>query len=247
MMSKIFSVVLFILGSITHAQIAMGDCTKLDDKKLENLLISGSTAVLPGATIRPRTFVRECCVIDTDVHDLCATWSMDAVDGVHLDSKTGELAIDKSVAAGTKFNVTANVQNGSRILTSKIAVFTPEQNPFVGTWIESAQIDCETGELVSPEVVIKEIEFRADGQFFVTWLPFEVYRDYWGTYSFDLKKGVFTLSDLSGNYVPKDVDDGGTFVFQSNKSLVLKNFWFGTQIIDKSKVVKKACGHHLFR
>ncbi len=240
--------VLVFLFAFLNAQVTMGECKQLDDKKLEELLIPASIQVMPGRTFRIRTFLQECCVIETDLNDVCATWSMDATKGVHLNSETGELSINNDVTAGSTFTVTANVQNGQKILTSKITVYTPQQNPFVGRWKEAVQVDCATGEVFSPTSKIEEIEFQADGQFFVTWLPFELYRDYWGTYTFDLKKGVFTLSGLSGNYVPEDVDHGGTFTFPSERSLILKDFWFGTPNSGETKVVvKKACGHHLFR
>ena len=64
---------------------------------------------------------------------------------------------------------------------------------------------------VPAERSIGELEFRADGTFSVTWVPFETYRDYWGRYTLDLRTGRLNLQVETGNYVPPDVDGDGTF------------------------------------
>jgi hypothetical protein len=183
-------------------------------------------------------------VFDITIHDLCATWSAEPAEGLKLNAQTGEYTVEPSVPAGSTFTITINIQNDLKVLKTKLTVFTPQQNPFVRMWTEVAQIDCSTGKEFSPAVLIREIEFHADGQFFVTWFPFEVYRDYWGTYTYDLQKGEITLSGLAGNHVPKDVDGTGAFEFRSD-GLLLKDFWFGTHGGSLKEPVKKACGHLL--
>ncbi len=83
-------------------------------------------------------------------------------------------------------------------------------------------------ESVAPELSIEELHFDADGSFSVTWIPFEVYKDYWGTYAYDLATGSISLSVAGGNYVPTDVRAStGSFSFEE-KRLVLRNLWLGT-------------------
>jgi hypothetical protein len=241
----IIRIILVVSFVFLNAQVIRADCKPLDDKKLEQLIISDHTPVRPGQTIRIRTYLRECCVIETDIKDLCVTWSSEPTAGVQLNPQTGEITVDNAVPAGTQFEVRADVQNGRRVFSSRVTVYTPEHNPFVGRYTEVSQLDCDTGKEFPPALPIKEIEFHADGRFFVTWMPFELYKDYWGTYTYDLKEGTFTVSDISGNYVPADIGSGGTFEFQSG-SLLLKDFFFGSTPSTKDgETRKKACGHRL--
>ena len=46
---------------------------------------------------------------------------------------------------------------------------------------------------------IGELEFGADGRFAVTFVPFESYRDYWGTYRYDPLDGSLELTVEGGN------------------------------------------------
>jgi hypothetical protein len=81
---------------------------------------------------------------------------------------------------------------------------------------------------VAPEEPIGELQFRADGTLSVTWMPFEVYRDYWGSYQYDSKGGTLDLAIEGGNYVPEDVDGSGSFAIDEDGRLVLKDMWLGT-------------------
>ena len=89
---------------------------------------------------------------------------------------------------------------------------------------------------------IGEVLFHANGSFGVTWLPFEVYQDYWGSYSFDLDSGTVELTIDTGNYIPDDVDLQGTFAIDSEGRLVLQNLWLGSSYGATST---PACGHRL--
>ena len=75
---------------------------------------------------------------------------------------------------------------------------------------------------------MRELIFRADGSMSATWMPFEIYKDYWGNYSIDLESGTFELSGVSGNYVPPDLDPSGSFEIDENGSLILKDIWLGS-------------------
>ena len=119
-------------------------------------------------------------------------------------------------------------------------VFTPEANPLVGLWREAAQIDCATGNEFVPTTQIGELVFGADGTFGVTWFPFEVYKDYWGTYRFDLAAGTLELVVEGGNYVPRDVDGSGRFRFDATGRLILTDLWLGTP---HDGTGAPSCGH----
>jgi hypothetical protein len=84
-------------------------------------------------------------------------------------------------------------------------------------------------EVTVPDLHIEELEFRADGTFSVTWVPFEIYKDYWGAYSYDLKQGTIKFVVEHGNYVPSDIDGNGTFEISQSGQLTLKDIWLGSK------------------
>ncbi len=111
-------------------------------------------------------------------------WSVEPQKDVHIDPVTGEFRVDKSTPAGSVFEVKADVENGRRILSIKVYVFTPETHPLVNRWKEKADIACGSQKALAPANPVRELLFWADGTFSVTWKPFETYRDYWGTYTY---------------------------------------------------------------
>ncbi len=150
------------------------------------------------------------------------------------------MAVGGEVGQGAVFTVTADVENGRRLVSVDVHVYTEEANPLFGTWGEEAQLTCETGEEVVPEEHIGELAFGADGEFSVTWFPFEIYKDYWGTYTFDLSLGTIDLTASDGNYVPEGLDGSGTWFIDEEGRLVLKDVWLGAPR-DVSRVAN--CGH----
>ncbi len=101
-----------------------------------------------------------------------------------------------------------------------------------------AEVRCDTGDTVPAAAPIRELLFHADGRFSVTWIPFEVYRDYWGTYTQDPRAGRLSLVVEGGNYVPPDMDGDGTFAVVAPRRLVLKDMWLGSE---KRRTVPSAC------
>jgi hypothetical protein len=57
----------------------------------------------------------------------------------------------------------------------------------------------------APEPV-RELEFRPENRFSVTFLPFETYQDYWGSYAFDPATKRLRLTVEGGNFVPANLD-----------------------------------------
>ena len=184
-------------------------------------------AMQPGETWEFSPGVVECCYVFEPV-DACATWSASPTDGATIDAETGVFTVDPGTASGKVFTVTADVEDGRRLVSIEVYVFTPEANPLARNWREEAQLACDTLEEVAPEEPIGELQFRADGTFSVTWMPFELYRDYWGSYRYDSEGGTLDFAIEGGNYVPEDVDGSGSFVIDEDGRLVLKDMWLGT-------------------
>jgi len=74
---------------------------------------------------------------------------------------------------------------------------------------------------------VGEIEFTENGQFSVTFQPFETYRDYWGSYDFDPATGAVSMKAEGGNYQPDGLDLEGTARFAPDGALVLEEVYLG--------------------
>jgi hypothetical protein len=168
-----------------------------------------------------------------------ATWSVTPTDGARIDPATGILNIDATTSSGSIFTVRAEVEGGRHVVETRVKIFTPESNPLIGYWREQAQLTCDSGAEVAPAMAIAELIFDPDGAFAVTWFPFESYKDYWGTYTFDLGKGTLQLTVTGGNTIPPDVDGEGRFA-RGATGLVLTDLWLGTPSPERGPA---NCGH----
>lgn len=185
----------------------------------------------------------ECCYVLQPV-EACVTYAVTPDDGgASIGPDTGLLTIAEDAAPGSVYTVTANVEDGRKVLEAKVYVWTPASNPLVGLWHEVAQVSCGDGTEAPPVKPIEELWIRASGKMTVTWTPFEIYFDYWAMYVFDLMTGAFSFSGQQGNYVPVDIDAEGTFVLEGN-DLVLKDMWLGApQDVPQTP----GCGHRFTR
>ena len=214
----------------------------LDEETLNDLALDMSRTVQmqPGESRQFSLGVIQCCVIFEPVQAQAA-WSVSPSRGAHIDAATGVLTVEPTVASGSVFTVSANVENGRRIVSINVHVFTVEANPFAkGMWEKEAQFECDSGKEANPPQLIRELRFGADGSFSVTWVPFEVYRDYWGSYTYDLEQGTFELTVAGGNYVPRDVDGSGRFSIDDRGRLNLNEMWLGSPRDSKTP---PNCGH----
>ena len=84
-----------------------------------------------------------------------------------------------------------------------------------GIW-KQERISC-TGE--TPLEPVRELEFLNDGEFLVTYQPFENYHDFWGDVSFDATTSAFALTIRGGNRIPTLVDLTGTAHFENAMKL----------------------------
>jgi hypothetical protein len=223
-----------------------GGCSPLDEETLDRIDLTGNGAgkLLANATAHPGDVVQfeigtfECCYSFEPVA-ACATFTLDDASPATVDPLTGLVTVSADAAHGSIVNVTADVEDGRRFLDAALYIWTEEGNPLVGLYTELAQLDCGDGSEVEPEQVIGELRLGADNRFGVTWSPFEVYVDYWGSYTFDLETGAIELTVDGGNYVPDDIDPIGTFALEGD-DLVLRDLWLGTP---QDGAAPAQCGH----
>jgi hypothetical protein len=201
---------------------------------------SGMAGMQPGETWQMVLGTVECCYVFIP-GDQDAVWTVSPVDGVTVDDD-GLLTIDEDVPDGTIFTVTANRDPVGPSASLRVYVYTPAAQPLVGLWHETAQLACGTGKETEPDEAIGELRFGADGQFSVTWHPFEIFVDYWGTYRADPVTGELTLTmESSMGAPPEDFDGEGTFAIRDDGSLVLEDIWLGSG--PGTEESEPGCGH----
>ena len=129
------------------------------------------------------------------------------------------------IAATAPLGVPIDVRahyNGQR-LSGRLFAYDPAQSPLIGYWSQD-EAQCD------PATVIRELIFSADGTFAVTWMPFEVYQDYWGQYEYDASSGDLNLTVLSGNADPTGVTSGQ--IDLEDRVLTLNTASFGRRSAD---------------
>ncbi|MBA4227828.1 MAG: hypothetical protein C0456_14465 [Hyphomonas sp.] len=117
-----------------------------------------------------------------------------------LEADGRTVKINADAAPGAAVQVEGRV--GAASLTGRILVYLPEAQPLVGKWAQPEDTCAEAG--AEP---VRELIFHPDGTFSLTWTPFEIYKDYWGTYTFEA--GVLTLIPDGGNHIPGDASLSG--------------------------------------
>ncbi|RYE70380.1 MAG: hypothetical protein EOP17_00955 [Rhizobiaceae bacterium] len=172
----------------------------------------------PGATIslaaswtdRPGAFqaVPQGCVTDVKVSPAgLATLGADGA----------SLIVADDAPSGTLIAITGRVAD--KTLEAQVRVVAPADAPLSGTW-RQASSSCAGG------TPVRELIFRAEGRFYLTWTPFESYRDYWGRYSLDPETGAFSAEIEGGNRRPANLDLAGAASLEGD-NLVLDDVWLG--------------------
>lgn len=181
------------------------------------------------------------CFVPVDVN---ATWSLVPAGADHIDPTSGVLSIDAGTPSGSELTARAEVDGGQAIVETEVTVYTPEANPLIGFWREEAQRPCDNGPEIVPAQAIEELIFYANGNFSVTWVPFESYQDYWGTYVLDRTRGTLELVIAGGNSIPSDANPEGRFALDATGQLILTELWLGNPI---SPGGETHCGHRFVR
>lgn len=191
------------------------------------LMVSpGEYELRPGTVDSVRLFVSRFPGAFEPLPEGCRpAWSLPEGGPASVDARTGVLRIAPDAPDGTAFPLLARV--GDREVRTVVRVVDPARSPLVGTWTQTGETACGGAES-APAEPIRELQFRRDGTFGVTWMPFESYRDYWGTYTYDAASGRLRLVVQGGNFVPADLDPEGTAELEGGV-LRLRDMWLGSR------------------
>lgn len=178
-------------------------------------MVPGETKVLPIGTSEapyaPLTPLPAACRV---------RWSVPPLARATIDSK-GRLHLTRYAKIGDKVVVTANVAGQS--VFQEVHVIDPHPNPIAGSWTQEGTPQC-TGS--APTEPVRELVIARDGRFTLTFTPFETYKDYWGTYTWDQATGALTMRAVGGNRIPRGIDLAGT-ARAANGRLTLRGVWLG--------------------
>jgi hypothetical protein len=230
-------------------QNAPADCKQpLDAQTLEQLRLGWTDVQLrPGDTYQFALAILSTYMPAQEV-PACATWKVEPEGKGATINPSGLLKIDSTAPAGAKFVVTADIEKGRAVRKIVVIIYTDKSQPLVGFWKQQSRFGCQPGELIGPGQPIQELEFRADGQFAVTWTPFEVYHDYWGSYEADSAGQAVSFKIEQGNYIPADFRGKGKYKLKNGTTLELSGIYFGDRYVSgdtKNHKINPKC-HYIF-
>jgi hypothetical protein len=241
-MRFIRSVVVFaaILGLVcprngtAFAQTAAADC-KLDAARLfigARATYARLPQVIAGQAYRLALFEQQGPAI-RDVAPECFQWQFDPQDGVSFDAPTGLLQVLDNAASGRSVRIGARIADRSpghaSVVGEEIRMARLDENPLLGLWREVPPARCAAKGSDQALDRIRELEFRANGSFLVTWQPFETYVDYWGRYAFSKPDTTLVLSIENGNFIPAGFQGAGSFEISPDGRLGLKGIRLGSK------------------
>lgn len=129
-----------------------------------------------------------------------------------IDQK-GLLTVQSNATPGSIVQVFADLNHGERVISRPVYVYRPGLDPLFDAkdWRQTSEIPCDGSADRPVGGGIDELLFYVSGQYSVTWMPFESYKDYWGPYTINVKRRTVNFRVLGGNYVPKGIHGHGTF------------------------------------
>jgi len=211
------------------AAASADDCKQpLDAQKLNQLSLGWDDLQLHPGDTHQFSLVILSTFAPAEQVPACATWKVEPEGKGATISSAGLLTIDAKTPPRSRFVVTADIEQGRAQRQIGVLIFTDEDQPLVGFWREKSRTDCDAWEFASVQG-IQELEFRARGWFSVTWVPFEVYRDYWGHYTANKSAGTLSLQIEGGNYVPKNFRGAGKFKLVDKNTLELRGVHLGSK------------------
>lgn len=153
--------------------------------------------------------------------DCLTGWAVNPAGAATVSPDGTRLTIAPDAPAGEILTVTATAPGGFAYMTTVLVGRT--EIVLTGRWSE-IEARCPNG---APAQPLRELEFTSQGEFSVTFMPFETYKDYWGRARFTPDRGLLALSVEGGNNMPSDREMVGEARIDDQGRLVLDSFPLG--------------------
>jgi hypothetical protein len=145
-------------------------------------------------------------------------WSVSGPAKLSADRTKLDIDADAPPAA----TVSVSFRHAGKVVDAQFRVIGRDELVLTGTWSQRSAAGCEAADPV------RELIFRPQNRFAVTFLPFETYQDYWGTYEFDSPTGRLLLKIEGGNSTPPGLDLEGKAELESGR-LTLREMFLGSK------------------
>ena len=145
-------------------------------------------------------------------------WRVSNPRAVTLAEDRKSIAIAPDAPAGEA--VTISYMAAGKRREAQIRIVAKDAVVLTGTRSQQAIERCRAE-------AVQELVFSDDGHFSVTFHPFETYKDYWGSYSFEAASAKLTLKIEGGNNIVTAPEQTGTARYDADGKLVLDGFSFG--------------------
>src|SRR5579864_249336 len=219
---------LLVLLSVSACLASTNNCKQpLDAQTLNQLSLGWDDVQLHPGESRQFSLVILSTFTPSQQVPACATWKVEPEGKGAAINPAGLLAVDSKVPPRSRFVVTADIEQGRTQRQIGVVVYTADDQPLVGFWRQKSRFECLTQKETTSAQPIQELEFRAKGWFSVTWVPFETYRDYWGSHTADNSSRALSLKIDGGNYVPADFQGTGKFKLTDKDTLEVTGVYLG--------------------
>lgn len=201
--------VLIVTPALVLASLALACVPPLPETRVANrcdIMLPGTLGIsmsvielAPGESARmakPMMYTVPHVAPDTLPAACSVRWSVGSGATITDD---GELTITRDATPGSIVVVRAHVD--TLMAAQQILVVDPAPNPLAGQWTQVEPPTCANGSRPD-DAMVRELVFRRGHTFSVTRVPFESYRDYWGTYTHDASTGRLELVAENGNNLP---------------------------------------------
>jgi hypothetical protein len=145
-------------------------------------------------------------------------WAVTGPATLSADRTTLAIAPDAPVGA----LVTVSFRHEGKPVTAQFRIIGRDEVVLTGRYSQQSVEGCRVSEPVG------ELEFSPGNRFSVTFRPFESYRDYWGSFSFDPATRRIAFKAEGGNFVPHGLDLEGEAELAAGR-LVLRDMFLGSR------------------
>lgn len=145
-------------------------------------------------------------------------WSVTGPATLSADRKS--VAIAPDAPAGS--TITVRFAHDGKPVEARFKVVARDEVVLTGNWSQRSLEGC------SAQEPVRELAFRPENRFAVTFLPFETYQDYWGTYAWNPDTGRLRLTLEGGNFVPPNLDLEGAAELKDGR-LRLTDIFLGSR------------------